>query len=100
MVQWRSMLRLDDVPVRVPTVTTTSSGEEAVLVLPTLGQIKVLNEVGARVWELLDGARRVADVVTVICAEYEVDGDRAAADTLVFLAELQAKGLLLLKAGG
>lgn len=93
------MLRVDDVPLHVPAVTTTLSGNEAVLVLPALGQIKVLNEVGARVWQLVDGLRSVADIVSVICDEYEVQRESAAADTLSFLTELQGKGLLLLKAG-
>ena len=93
------MLNADDVPVRVPTVTTTRSGDEAVLVLPALGQIKVLNEVGARVWDLLDGARSIADIVSVVCAEYDVERERAEPDTMIFLEEMQGKGLLLVRPG-
>ena len=93
------MLNADDVPVRVPTVTTTRSGDEAVLVLPALGQIKVLNDVGARVWDLLDGVRSIADIVSVVCAEYDVERECAEPDTMIFLEEMQGKGLLLVRPG-
>ena len=93
------MLNAADVPLRVPSVTTTRSGDEAVLMLPALGQLNVLNELGARVWDLADGSRSVGDIVSVVCEEYDVAREHAEADTLAFVAELQGKGLLLLKAG-
>ena len=88
------MLTIEDRLARVPAVTASRSGEQTVLVLPALGQIKVLNEVGMRVWELLDGSRNTEQVIGVICAEYDVAPDKARVDVLAFLTELRAKGLL------
>lgn len=90
------MPTLNQRPVRVATVTTSMVGEEAVLLQPDQGQIKVLNDVGARVWRLADGTRTVSAIVTEICLEYEVDRARAEADTLAFVADLEAKSLLVL----
>jgi len=61
---------------------------EAVLVLSGQGQVKVLNEVGARIWTLADGTRTLRDIVAAICAEYDVDFRQAEADVCGFVAEL------------
>jgi len=87
------MPTLNQYPIRNVNVIT---GDEAVLVLPERGQVKVLNEVGARVWDLADGTHDIDAIVGTLCDEYDVDRDRAEADTLIFIAELEAKGLLAL----
>lgn len=71
---------------------------EAVVVLPDQGQVKVLNEVGAQIWTLADGSRSVSEIAAVVCREYDVPPAVAEADTLKFLAELQQKGLIVLRA--
>jgi hypothetical protein len=88
------MITLDSYPTPNPTVAGSIVEGEAVLVLPEQGQVKVLNEVGARVWSLADGTRTVRDIVAVICAEYDVEPTRAEADTLGFLAELVDRQIL------
>ena len=88
------MITLDSYPVRDKNVTgkVIASEEpgktEAVLVLPDQGQVKVLNEVGARVWELVDGQRQVRHIVEIICTEYQVECKQAETDILEFLGEL------------
>jgi glycerol-3-phosphate O-acyltransferase len=72
--------------------------DEAVLVLPEQGQVKVLNEVGARIWALADGTRTVRDIVDTICTEYEVEPAQAEADTLDFVARLVERGMVSLSA--
>ncbi len=72
--------------------------QEAVVVLPDRGEVKVLNEVGAQIWLLADGTRSVRDIVAALCAEYEVSPTVIEADTLKFLAELQQKGLITIRA--
>ena len=42
-------IHLDSIPVMLPTVVGRVVDEEAVLVLPEQGQVKVLNQVGARI---------------------------------------------------
>ena len=71
---------------------------EAVVVLPDKGQVKVLNEVGAQIWMLADGSHTVREIVSAVCREYDVPPTEAEADTLKFLAELQQKGLIVLRA--
>lgn len=91
------MITLNSIPIRDEQVTgkvitTEPPGKtEAVLVLPSQGKVEVLNEVGARIWELVDGNRQVSQIVEIICAEYQVELSQAEADTLEFLTELVKK---------
>lgn len=70
--------------------------DKAVIVLPDRGKVKVLNEVGARIWALTDGSRSIAEIVDAICAEYAVERAQAESDTLAFVADLEAKGVVTL----
>jgi len=82
-------------PLPAPGVVSRVIGEEAVLVQPELAKVKVLNEVGARIWSLSDGTRTIEQIVALLCSEYQVDSDQALADTLEFISELLERGLLL-----
>ncbi len=57
-----------------------------------LQRIYTMNEIGARVWELLDGKGTVADMVSAIGSEYEVEPAQAEADVVGFLAQLESIG--------
>jgi len=47
-----------------------------------------LNEVGARVYELIDGKRAVRDIVAAIVEEFEVDSRQAESDVTQFVEQL------------
>jgi hypothetical protein len=82
------MLDLTTIPMRNLNVIGKISDEEAVLVMPQKGQVKVLNEVGACIWNLIDGKRDVQHIIDGICAEFDVDLITAEKDTIQFLTEL------------
>lgn len=73
---------------------STALGGETVILGADAGQYFGLNEVGARVWELLQEPVRVSTICETVCAEYEVAPEQCARDVLELLAELRAKGLL------
>jgi hypothetical protein len=91
-----TMLTLDTYPIPSPDVVGRIINKEAVLVLPDKGEVKVLNEVGARIWTLADGTRSVRDIAAAICAEYDVEPAQAEADVLAFLTELETRGIISL----
>ena len=68
--------------------------DEAVIVLPGKGKVKVLNEVGAFIWSQVDGYRTVTEIVQSVCAEFDVDQPQAEADTIAFLADLQGRSVI------
>ncbi|MFQ5858926.1 MAG: PqqD family protein [Anaerolineae bacterium] len=90
------MISLDRYPVPDPAIIGQTIEGEAVLVLPEQGQVKVLNEVGARIWSLADGTQTVRDIVATICTEYAVEPAQAETDTLDFVAQLAERGIVAL----
>jgi hypothetical protein len=70
-------------------------GTEAVLVpirgnAADLESIYTLNEVGHRIWDLLDGNKTVAQLCAAVAAEFEVEPTQARKDVVEFLGELLA----------
>jgi hypothetical protein len=76
------------------TAARTIEGE-AFIVNAETSELHNLNPVGTRVFELVDGARTVKDIVEAIVEEYEVDHDTAERDVAEFLAVLSDKGLVV-----
>lgn len=64
-------------------------GGEAVIILPEKGEIKVLNAVASRVWELIDGTKNIREVLDQICQEFDVPPEQAETDVFEFLTELR-----------
>jgi hypothetical protein len=83
-------------PVLHPQVATRVVDGEALIVLADSGQVNVLNPVGTRMWELMDGTHDVQQIVDAICAEFDVTADVAKRDLEEFLQQLiDAKAILL-----
>ena len=82
------------VPKPNPDIIGRVVDHEAVLVLPKQGKVKVLNEVGAAIWELVDGERNINQITNEICTQFEIDQAAAGADTLQFIADLYEKELV------
>jgi len=61
---------------------------------PDTSELHNFNDVGTRIWELIDGERSVEDIVGVVTEEYEVDEATARTDVLEFVAALQEKDLI------
>ena len=47
-----------------------------------------LNEVGARVYELIDGKRSMGEIVSVVVSEFDVTDQQAETDVLEFIEQL------------
>ena len=91
------MISLDSVPIPNPQVVDRLLEGEAVLVHPTRGKVKVLNEVGAAIWSSLDGVASAREIAAQICSRYAVERETAEQDTLAFLESLQERDLIGLK---
>lgn len=68
-------------------------GGEAVLLDLSSETYFGLNEVGTRVWDLLESTSLLSDVCTRLQAEYDVERDRAEADLLELASRLIEAGL-------
>lgn len=87
---------LDSIPRHTPGVTSRTLDGEAVIVDPVHSKVTVLNGVGARLWELADGQRKIGEMARVIADEYEVSLTKAESDAQTFCHDLAGRGLLTL----
>ena len=53
-----------------------------------------LNETGAAVWERIDGAKKLSDIISDIKAEYENEGGQIEDDVMTFVHEMMEAKLL------
>jgi hypothetical protein len=80
-------------------LVTRSIGGETLIVpvrrgIGDLECIYALNEVGSRVWALLDEQTPFKKIVETICSEYDVTTDQAVRDISELLSSLEAAGLV------
>jgi hypothetical protein len=85
-----------DIPHQAPNVISRMLDGEAVLVHLGQNKIRVLNPLGARLWELADGRHSVNEIAQTIATEYQVELARAETDALAFYADLAGRGVLTL----
>lgn len=69
--------------------------DEMLLIQTNSGNFFSLNAVGTRVWEALEDAVTVEDLVSLITAEYDVDEDRAQSDIMRLLDQLIEERLVV-----
>ena len=69
-------------------------GDEAVLLEIDSGVYFGLDPVGARIWQLLDKASTMNEVVDTLLAEFDVERAVLDVDVAAFLARMREKGLI------
>ncbi|MEX0763204.1 MAG: PqqD family protein [Dehalococcoidia bacterium] len=75
-------------------------GEDTVLLHTQTGEYYGLNEVGARIWSLLNDGSALDDVVSRVLEDHDVSEDALAADVSAFLAELEQRDLVTVHHSG
>jgi hypothetical protein len=65
-----------------------------------LDNIYVLDEVAARIWELIDGTNTIHDIVDIILSEYDAGAEDVEKDVREFLEGLKSIGAVKRKDRG
>lgn len=86
-------------PARAATVIARDLGEELVLLDTRDEQYYSLDEVGAFIWQLIDGRRTIADLATAVAAEYDAPEPTIQQDTLEIVEHLATEGLIVWRDG-
>lgn len=68
--------------------------DNAVIVSPGSGEVRVLNGIGTVIWLMLTQKQSVADIVSHLVNYYEVTPRQAQQDVVLFLQELHERGLV------
>lgn len=75
-------------------IDSTEGEKETVVVLPNKNQIKVVNEVGSFVLHLIDGKRRVAEIIQEVQQAYAASPEQIQNDVLAFIQQLVSKDVI------
>jgi hypothetical protein len=70
-------------------------GQELVMMSAASGAYLGLNEVGARVWELIDTPMAVPQICAALAEEFETTPDACRAEVEAFLSELENRGAVV-----
>jgi len=84
----------DGIPDRSAAMAWQTIDDEMVLLSLPGKELMGLNEVGARVWSLIDGTRSLARIAEVVAAEFDVTTEEAHRDVIDFVTELNELGAL------
>ncbi len=85
---------------RAPDVRYRLVHDEGVVIRQEAGEALVLNEVGARILDLIDGQLDVRGLTLQLLEEFEVEPKALLTDTAAFLEELLAIGVVRRVDGG
>ena len=86
---------MSEAPLRKhPDAASRNYDGEAFIVVPGLGEYNILNPIGTRVWDLIDGQRGISEIARVISDEYEVASELAEADVKSFVEDLRKHKML------
>lgn len=69
-------------------------GDEAVVVRQNAAEVLALNDVGARVLELIDATKTLAQVIDAMSSEYDVAPDDLERDVEKFVAAIRDAGIV------
>jgi hypothetical protein len=53
-----------------------------------------LDEIGRRIWDLLEAPRRVDELCQQLAGEFDATAEQIAADILPFMVQLETEGLV------
>jgi hypothetical protein len=88
-------MTLDTVVVANPDAMSSSVGIETVILHFTAGTYFGLDEVGSRIWELVQDRRSVREIRDTLLDEYDVDEERCDHAVRTFLGALEEHGLIV-----
>ena len=80
--------------VASPDLLTTDFGDELVVLNLRDGFYYGLDDLGLRIWRLMQAPVTVRDIRDAVTSEYEVDAARCERDIRAFLDELAGRGLI------
>jgi len=87
-------MQLSIVPKKNNTIQYQIIDQQAVLVMPIEGKVKVLNHVGAFIWDKIDGILSLNELTALISDTFQIHPEQAAIDLYDFINELQHKNMV------
>lgn len=90
----KSMVSVDSTVVAAESQVSSDLGEEVAILDFKAGIYYGLDEVGARVWQLVQEPKKVSEIRNALLEEYEVEPDRCERDLIALLRSLADEELI------
>jgi len=85
---------METFPVIHPELIWRLLDGEVVIVSPATGEIRVLNQVGAAIWQQLVTGSQVEEITKTLVQQYALSPQQAEADVCAFLDDLTNRELI------
>jgi hypothetical protein len=87
-------LEISTLVARFPDLMSTPVDKEIVILSLASNHYVGLDQIGRRVWELLEEPKRVEELCRQLTREFDATEEQIAGDVLPFLRQLESEGLV------
>jgi Coenzyme PQQ synthesis protein D (PqqD) len=81
-------MNVDTILAKNPNAAYRIYDGRATIVLPDHAEVDVLNEIGSRIWDQIDGQRSLGQILESVLEEYDVSPEQGRKDLFEFVATL------------
>ncbi len=85
------------VPVKSDKVASRIIDGEAVIVMIERQETIVLNNVGSRIWEIMDGQKNLNELASTLTSEFDTTYQQALKDLVEFIEDLAKREIVTFK---
>lgn len=78
-----------------PEAFSTEADNQVVILQYETGTYFTMNEVGMRIWQLIEEGKTVREILNALLQEYDVGEEQLHQDLLNVVSQLQERGLIL-----
>lgn len=87
-------ISLYDRPIHAANVAARVYGNDAVVISPDEGMVRMFNPTATRIWQLVDGSRSVDEIAIALTTEFDVELPQARQSVIRLLSQLYEKQLI------
>lgn len=85
------------VPVKSDKVASRIIDGEAVIIMLERQESVVLNNVGSRIWEIMDGQKDLNELASILTSEFDTTYQQALRDLVEFIEDIATRGMVTFK---
>lgn len=93
-MKYTKTIGIDSLVRRAEYIDAADLNGEKVMMNLDKGRYFALNEVGSRIWDMMDRPLTVRDIVDAMTREYEIDEQSCAKEVLAFLGKMYDEELI------
>lgn len=89
-----TQVKLNNIISRNPEIDATDLDGEVVMMNMEKGQYFMMNEVGSRIWEIIEEPMKISELIDSLLGEFEVERDECENTVMEFLNDLSYGDLI------